>query len=61
LIGVAVSDLRPGGLGRFTDEAGEQRQIDVVSVRGFIQAGAPLVVSEVHGNRVVVRPVETSA
>jgi membrane-bound serine protease (ClpP class) len=56
--GTAVTDLRPGGTARFaiTDVAGDTANADVVSDRGFIEAGTGLVVVEVAGNRVVVRP-----
>jgi membrane-bound serine protease (ClpP class) len=54
--GTALTDLRPGGTARFADELGQQQTVDVVSDRGFVSAGQPLVVAEVHGNRVVVRP-----
>jgi membrane-bound serine protease (ClpP class) len=48
--GTAVSPLRPAGL---ADLAGER--VDVVSDGAFIDAGAPLEVIRVDGNRIVVR------
>lgn len=57
-VGVAVSDLRPGGTARFsiTDAAGDTTNADVVSDRGFVTAGTQLAVVEASGNRIVVRP-----
>ena len=48
--GLAVSDLRPSGIARFDGE-----RVDVVSDGTFIQAGQPLEVVRIDGNRVVVR------
>jgi membrane-bound serine protease (ClpP class) len=48
--GTAASPLRPAGL---ADLAGER--VDVVSDGEFIDAGAPLEVIRVDGNRIVVR------
>jgi membrane-bound serine protease (ClpP class) len=57
-IGEAATDLRPGGIGRFMDDQiGDTRTTDVVSDRGFVRAGVRVVVREVEGSRVVVRPV----
>jgi membrane-bound serine protease (ClpP class) len=50
LTGTAQSVLRPAGKARFGD-----RLVDVVSNGPYIQAGAPVEVVEVAGNRVVVR------
>jgi membrane-bound serine protease (ClpP class) len=52
--GVAQTDLRPGGQALFSRGPGTE-MVDVVCDRGFIRAGTPLVVIEVHGNRIVVR------
>jgi membrane-bound serine protease (ClpP class) len=55
-IGVAVSDLKPGGSAEFP--FGDDRRLTpVVSDSGFVAAGTKLAVREVHGNRVVVRPM----
>ncbi|MFT3786251.1 MAG: ATP-dependent Clp protease proteolytic subunit [Tepidisphaeraceae bacterium] len=54
--GTALTDLRPGGTARFTDDQGTDQNVDVVSDRGFVSAGTPLTVVEVHGTHVVVRP-----
>ncbi len=55
-IGRAVTDLRPGGAAAFTDESiNDTRVADVVSDSGFVRANTPVIVREVHGNRVVVR------
>lgn len=48
--GEAVSDLRPAGIAAF-----EQERVDVVSDGTFIDAGAPVEVTRVDGNRIVVR------
>jgi membrane-bound serine protease (ClpP class) len=50
--GVAVTALRPAGIGRFGD-----RRLDVVSRGDFLEAGTPIEVAEAHGNRVVVVPL----
>jgi membrane-bound ClpP family serine protease len=52
----ALTDLRPGGTARFADDNGIDQNVDVVSDRGFVSAGSKLIVTEIHGNRVVVRP-----
>jgi hypothetical protein len=51
---VAVTDLRPGGSARLGSTGGVTA---VVSDSGFVKAGAQLIVREVAGNRIVVRPV----
>ena len=57
-MGRAVTDLRPGGAAAFTDDViNDTRVTDVVSDSGFVRANSPVVVREVHGNRVVVRAV----
>jgi membrane-bound serine protease (ClpP class) len=48
--GMAISDLHPSGIARFDGE-----RVDVVSDGTFIQAGQPLEVVRIDGNRVVVR------
>ena len=48
--GTAISPLRPAGIA----EIGGAR-VDVVSDGSFIDAGAPVVVTRVDGNRIVVR------
>jgi membrane-bound serine protease (ClpP class) len=48
--GKAISDLHPSGIARFDGE-----RVDVISDGTFIQAGQPLEVVRVDGNRVVVR------
>jgi membrane-bound serine protease (ClpP class) len=49
--GVAHSDLRPAGLALINNQ-----RVDVVSDGQMIAKGAPIVVLEVEGNRVVVAP-----
>ena len=48
--GIAVSDLHPSGIARF-----DRERVDVVSDGTFIDAGQPLEVVRIDGNRVVVR------
>jgi len=55
-IGKAVTDLRPGGSAEFVDPAGVSHVVSVVSDSGFVATGARIVVREVAGNRIVVRP-----
>jgi membrane-bound serine protease (ClpP class) len=60
-VGRAISDLRPGGTAAFADPVTQSLQTtSVVSDSGFIVANTQVVVHEVQGNRVVVRPAETS-
>ncbi len=48
--GIAVSDLHPSGIARF-----DGQRVDVVSDGGFIDAGQPLEVVRIDGNRIVVQ------
>jgi membrane-bound serine protease (ClpP class) len=48
--GTAVSPLRPAGIAELDGE-----RIDVVSQGEYVEAGAPIVVVQVEGNRIVVR------
>lgn len=50
--GTVVSALRPAGRAKI-----DGRKVDVVSTGDFVDVGAEVVVSEVNGNRVVVRQV----
>jgi hypothetical protein len=53
-----VSDLRPGGTAAFYDQTiNDDRLTDVISDSGFVKAGTRLVVREVEGMRIVVRPM----
>ena len=51
--GVALTDLRPGGMARF-----EKERISVVSIGGMIEEGTPIVVVAVDGPEIRVRPVD---
>jgi membrane-bound serine protease (ClpP class) len=51
---LAVTDLRPGGSARLESSGNVTA---VVSDSGFVKAGERLIVREVAGNRIVVRPV----
>jgi membrane-bound serine protease (ClpP class) len=48
--GVALTMLRPSGTAKI-----EGRRVDVIAEGNFIEAGAPLTVVRVEGNRVIVR------
>lgn len=53
LIGVhgnAETDLRPSGFARINGQ-----KMDVVTARGYVEKGSNVLVTEVHGSRVVVR------
>jgi len=54
--GVADTQLRPAGMGVFGD-----RRLNVVSRGDFIDRGIPIVIAEIHGNRIVVEKVEDTA
>ena len=47
--GVAVTPLHPAGIGEFGD-----RRRNVITRGDFIEQDSPIVVAEVHGNRIVV-------
>jgi membrane-bound serine protease (ClpP class) len=53
--GTALSPLRPAGIAEI-----ENQRVDVVSDGKFIDSGAPIVVTRVDGNRIVVRRHRTS-
>jgi membrane-bound serine protease (ClpP class) len=48
--GVSLTPLRPSGMAKI-----EGHRIDVIADSAFIESGAPLVVVQVEGNRVIVR------
>ena len=51
--GVAVTDLRPAGVGKFDDE-----RIDIVAEEGWLTIGTPIEIMRAEGYRHVVRAVE---
>lgn len=51
-VGTAASDLRPAGIAVI-----EGRRVDVVSNGGYIDAGQPIKVDHVDGNRIVVTEI----
>lgn len=53
-VGLAQTDLRPGGIVQFPYGA-DVRNIDVVCASGFVSAGAKVIVQEARGIRVTVR------
>jgi membrane-bound serine protease (ClpP class) len=58
-VGVAGTDLKPGGSVRFSTESfPDGRVAAVVSDSGFVKNGMGVIVREVAGNRVVVRARE---
>ncbi|NQT92643.1 MAG: nodulation protein NfeD [Lentisphaerae bacterium] len=56
LLGVAETPLRPAGIGSFNDQ-----RLNVVARGQFIEKGAPIVVAESHGNRIVVESPDAAA
>jgi hypothetical protein len=50
--GTVLAPLRPAGIAEI-----DGARIDVVSEGGFIEAGTPITVIRVDGNRIVVRPL----
>jgi membrane-bound serine protease (ClpP class) len=58
-IGVATTDLRPGGEAEFP-YADDRRVAAVVSDGGYVETGTKIVVREARGNRVVVRAVSAT-
>ena len=54
--GIALTDLRPSGAGRFGE-----RRVDVVADAVFIESGATIVVDRDEGFRIVVRRAEQGA
>lgn len=55
-VGLAVTNLKPGGSAEFP-YADDRRTAAVVSDSGYVEAGTKVVVLEARGNRVVVRPI----
>jgi len=51
--GVAATPLHPAGIGDFGD-----KRVNVVARGEFIDKGTPILVAEVHGNRIVVEGCE---
>jgi hypothetical protein len=57
-VGVAITDLRPGGSAQFADPAtGDTRITDVISESGYIPAHSKVSVRALRGSYAVVRPV----
>jgi membrane-bound serine protease (ClpP class) len=52
-VGEVVSTLRPTGKAKFGDAI-----VDVVAEAEFLDKGTRIEIIEIHGNRVVVKPVE---
>jgi len=59
-VGTTTTDLRPGGSAQFTDALGRAHIVSVITDVGFVARGTRVVVCETGGNRVVVRPAQTS-
>jgi membrane-bound serine protease (ClpP class) len=58
--GVAVTDLRPGGVARFYDPiVNDGRNADVICNYGFVSAGTALTVQRREGPSIYVKPDET--
>jgi hypothetical protein len=61
-VGVAVTDLHPGGSAEFPDPAhGEKRIADVISESGYVTKGSVIAVRELRGAYAVVRLVPSEA
>lgn len=61
-VGVAVTDLHPGGSAQFPDpEHGQERIADVISESGYVVKGSPVTVRELRGAYAVVRTVASEA
>jgi len=54
-VGVATTDLRPGGSAEFP--YADARRTTAVVGNAYIEAGTKVAVVEARGNRVVVRPI----
>ncbi len=52
--GIAVTDLRPAGVGRFDGE-----RVDIVAEEGWLTSGTPIEIVRAEGYRHVVRAMET--
>lgn len=50
LEGIALTDLRPAGIGKF-----EEKQLDVISEGQYISKGTEIVINEVKGSKLIVR------
>ena len=60
-VGRALTDLRPGGTAAFADPVSQEMQTtNVISDSGFVYANTQIVVHQVHGNHVVVRPADNA-
>lgn len=53
-IGMAVTDLRPGGSAEFKDAAGGSHVVSVVSDSGYLGLGSPIVVKSLSGPTIIV-------
>lgn len=51
--GVAVTDLRPAGVGKFADE-----RVDIVAEEGWLTVGTPIEITRAEGYRHVVRALD---
>jgi membrane-bound serine protease (ClpP class) len=59
LTGIALTDLKPGGVARFKDGViNDDRSVDVLCDTGYIKASTPVVVRERQGLKVIVRAIE---
>lgn len=54
--GVAVTDLRPAGVGKFDEE-----RLDIVAEEGWLTAGTPIEIMRAEGYRHVVRAIQTES
>ena len=52
--GVTTTQLTPGGKARFGNIL-----VDVMAVGELVSRDTPVIVTEVHGNHVIVKPVDS--
>jgi membrane-bound serine protease (ClpP class) len=58
-VGLAVTELKPGGKAEFYDQAiADRRVTSVISESGFVPQGSKIIVRAVGDNSVFVRPVQ---
>jgi membrane-bound ClpP family serine protease len=53
-VGIAVTDLKSGGIVEFPYGA-DTRNVSAVAVTGFVPAGSKVIVQEARGNRILVK------
>ena len=59
-IGIAMTDLKPGGIAQLPDPTQTPKRVDVVCKRGFVSSGKRIIVIDVVGQVITVKPEESS-